>query len=486
MLLGLGLVWLPLQGLLLLIAAFAVVVLTFIQPLFGLALTLIAAPFGALENVLLGAGSFDSGQALLVLTLAAWLSRGLVRQRFDWPRVFLLGPLLLFLGAMLLTLPGAKDVVLGLKEVLKWVEITAVLLLVVDLGGEPARMGKSRTHISWIVAMLLLAGVSQAMIGIWQFALRGEGPDHFLVLERFYRAAGTFEQPNPFGGYMNMSALLAGGILIGMLTVWWQRRRRSKPGNEMTSLRGLLLFALVGFAFVLSTLGLAFSWSRGAWMGFAAGMVVLIAFWPRRLALAPLALVVIMGVMLLFWDAGLLPAAVVDRIGGFAADFRLGDVRGVDINDANYSVLERVAHWQAALDMARDQLWFGVGFGNYGAAYSDYDLINWPDALGHAHNYYLNMVAETGIVGLAAYLSLWGAIIWQTVRLLRRAEWPLRGVVLGLLAVWTAVAVHHLVDKLYVNNIYIHLGVLLGLLELVSLQVGQPTASDAVAVEGSA
>ncbi|MGB4869875.1 MAG: hypothetical protein WBP47_07475, partial [Candidatus Promineifilaceae bacterium] len=41
-----------------------------------------------------------------------------------------------------------------------------------------------------------------------------------------------------------------------------------------------------------------------------------------------------------------------------------------------------------------------------------------------------------------------------------------RGIILGLMACWAALTVHHLVDKLYVNNIYIHLGVMLGLLAL--------------------
>ena len=111
----------------------------------------------------------------------------------------------------------------------------------------------------------------------------------------------------------------------------------------------------------------------------------------------------------------------------------------------------------------------GVGFGNYAAAYPDYALINWPDPLGHAHNYYINLLAEVGILGLVAYLIFWLAVIWQSIQLLNRLDWPERGIVLGLIGVWTALAAHHLVDKLYVNNIYIHLGVLLGLLQLMDL-----------------
>jgi O-antigen ligase len=162
----------------------------------------------------------------------------------------------------------------------------------------------------------------------------------------------------------------------------------------------------------------------------------------------------------------LAPASVTSRISTFSEDLRFGDVRGVDINDANYAVLERLAHWQAALDMARHQPWLGVGFGNYEAAYPAFALINCPDALGHAHNYYLNLLAETGVVGLGAYLFFWAAVFWQTLTVLGQLKWPERGIALGLLAAWVALATHHLVDKLYVNNIYIHLGVMLGLLQL--------------------
>jgi O-antigen ligase len=102
--------------------------------------------------------------------------------------------------------------------------------------------------------------------------------------------------------------------------------------------------------------------------------------------------------------------------------------------------------------------------------------------LGHAHNYYLNTLAETGVLGLLAYGLLWTAVSFQTIRQLRRLDWPWRGIALGLLGAWTAVTVHHLVDKLYVNNIYIHLGVMFGLLQLLEYERRQNRTKEALEI----
>ncbi|MCA9973958.1 MAG: O-antigen ligase family protein, partial [Anaerolineales bacterium] len=243
----------------------------------------------------------------------------------------------------------------------------------------------------------------------------------------------------------------------------------ARPGWLLAGLAG----AVVGTA--VCALGLLASWSRGAWLGFAAGLVVLLFFLPRRRRHGLTLLLAGGGAALALLGAGVLlnrlPVGVVERAASsFSDDLQFGDVRGVDITDANYAVLERLAHWQAAVGMAEAHPWLGVGFGNYEPAYAQYRLINWPDALGHAHNYYLNLLAEVGVLGLAAYGVWWTAVFWQAIRLLPRLDWRRRGVALGLLAVWTALAVHHLVDKLYVNNVYVHLGAMLGVQQLLWLE----------------
>jgi O-antigen ligase len=111
-----------------------------------------------------------------------------------------------------------------------------------------------------------------------------------------------------------------------------------------------------------------------------------------------------------------------------------------------------------------------VGFSNYQPTYEQYRLLNWPTPLGHAHNFYLNVAAETGLPGLAAYLLLWASIFVVTFRTLRRAHGVERALAIGLLGGWVHLSTHMLVDNLYVNNTHLLIGTLLGL--LVALHAG--------------
>lgn len=191
--------------------------------------------------------------------------------------------------------------------------------------------------------------------------------------------------------------------------------------------------------------------------------------WPgqvirRRAArLAGLALALLI-VVFLAGALDLVPASVTGRLESIAAYFGGFDVTRVEINDDNFATVERLAHWQAAINMWRDHPWLGVGIGNYPITYPHYAVPRWDDPLGHAHNYYLNVGAETGLLGLLAYLILIGAMLLHTVRVAFRTTDALsRGVALGVLGVLVAVGIHNLFDNLYVHSMGVHLGLCLGL-----------------------
>ena len=423
------------------------------EPALGIGLAIILGPAKALLAIARPAWPSDLGQIFFALAVAGWLAHGLARRRLLVPRIGLLIPLGLYLFAGLLSLLPAASLEEGLKESLKWLEIALGMVLLVS----EAERGRAR----WIIAAILIAGIAQAAIGLWQFQFRGTGPEHFRILGDHYRAYGTFEQPNPYGGFLGLVWPIAAGLGYGTLLQSQRKHWKAGIGNWGF---GILLIALAA----LCLAALYVSFSRGAWIGAAAAVLVMTIFLPRRLSVG-IALVSV--ALALGWglaQAGLLPASLTARLAD-AADFTtVADVRGVNINDANFAILERLAHWQAAAEMARAAPWLGVGLGNYSAAYPTFRLLNWPNALGHAHMIYLNVLAETGVIGLITYVILWGYIIGLTMRVTSRADGASRGLALGLLGTWAHLSAHHVVDNLYVNNIHLLLAALFALLVHIS------------------
>jgi O-antigen ligase len=173
-----------------------------------------------------------------------------------------------------------------------------------------------------------------------------------------------------------------------MLAAVVRRLQTRAPG---TGLEGMLwkrhapTAALFGGAAALMLGGLFVSFSRGAWLGAAAAALALAFALPRRnwqgLALVAAGGLAAGGLAL----AGLLPASITSRLGDLTDFTTVEDVRGVEIRTDNFAIVERLAHWQAAAGMVRDYPWLGVGLGNYGPVYPRYALVNWPNALGHAH-----------------------------------------------------------------------------------------------------
>ena len=481
-----------LQGLVF-VGLFGVLIGTLIEPFVGLAVALFLGPLKAYLSAYVPYVPAQIAHAFVALALGAWLAQRLSERDLRIRKSSILLAFLILIGAALLSLwDGVGVVAFGTLELIKWLEMLVLFVFVshhLAAGVEP-RSGGANPPLSqsrrfrWLLLAVLSAGLFQAVIGIWQFGLRGDGPDHFAILGGdFFRAYGTFEQPNPYAGYMGLTAALALGMIADRvrnnLVNWWEGRHGSTrtdqafagPRAEQRCSVPLHILATSGFLFMLIALGA--SWSRGAWIGFGAAGLVITAALPRKLSQGLLLSVLLVIGGLALYQSGQLPTSFTTRLTSFVQDIWLGDVRGIPINDANYAVVERLAHWQAALSMFRHNFWSGVGFGGYEAAYSAFALINWPIALGHAHNYYLNLLGETGLIGLLAYGLLWSVVFWQTWRVTRVSQGLMRGVAVGLLGTWTHLTVHHLLDNLYVNNIHLHIGVLLGILAFIVQQTRQ-------------
>lgn len=421
-----------------------------IQPWLGLLLLAALIPWASVQPLPLGGVPLDAADLLLMLVGAVWLARGVVAGEIILPQTPLRWPLTLLLGALLLALIGAQSYREGLPELFKWAEVLALYVLVIAL--------LPRHRVGWLLGALLLGGVSQALLGVYQFVTQ-TGPEAFVLMGRFMRAYGTLRQPNPFAGYLGLLAPLALS-----LTIWaWQTRQPQALRQAVAVAAGLIV------------LGILVSWSRGAWLAFAAATLVLLLVYARRSAMRVLIGLAVVAVLLAGLNAvGLLPAAVVQRLADLKNYFGWMDITQVVVTDDNFSVVERLAHWQAALGMWRDHVWLGIGPGNYSVLYPIYQIGNWDDPLGHAHNIYLNFAAEAGLVGLLAYLVFWLASLWQA----GRAAWSNDKLAValgaGVLGALTHATMHNLFDNLWVQHIYLLPALLLGILAVLA-----PSPADA-------
>ena len=426
-------------------------------------------------------GPLSVADGILAAAVFFWFAEGVRKRRLRISPGFPSALVALYALTLLLSFTNAVNAQKAIEGVIKWGQTLVVILLIQE--------ALSPRQLRWLVWGLLAGAALQASIGVYQFLFR-IGPPNFLLFDRFMRAAGTFGQPNPFAGYLGLTLPAAIALFLHHLGSILRLRRgigsRGASGRGMNSshawTRALLETSAYGALAALIGLGMVSSWSRGGWLGAAASVaVVVLAHSGRKMIAAAIA----GGAALLLTGGALtrfIPPSLTERLQDLPVYFGLGmwEVVQQPVTNSNFSVVERLAHWIAALRMWELAPWLGVGPGNYAAVYPQVRLPRWEDPLGHAHNIYLNVLAENGVVGFAAYLLMWGGVVgwllYQRGRLMRpNAAWTARvdalrwppnawsaALLLGVLGVVVHLSVHQLFDYLYVQGIYIHVALWLG------------------------
>jgi putative inorganic carbon (HCO3(-)) transporter len=161
---------------------------------------------------------------------------------------------------------------------------------------------------------------------------------------------------------------------------------------------------------------------------------------------------------------GALPSALTGRLGSIVDQFQVFDVRGVAPTPEDYAQIERLAHWQTAGNMALSNPWLGIGIGNFNVRFSDFSVEGWPNSQGHAHNYYLQALSETGGIGLATYLILLLVALGGGFWAVRRVTGADRALVIGGLGVLATFMMHNFFENLHVLNLGIHWAAVLALI----------------------
>ena len=462
-----------------------VLVLCILRPRVALYLMPFAVPWGSLDAITLAGLNLNSADVLVAFLAAGWLlSYSLYPTRMqaipgprDHTRLyvprFLILAIVGLLCVMILSTIGAISVSASLKEISKWAEFLVLILI-------GSQYICTRRQLWTIIVLVCLAGITQAFYGYVQYFFN-LGPEAF-IRDASLRVYGTFGQPNPFAGYINIPLSITIALLL--LGRDWITR----------TLAGLATALLLGAELLTK--------SRGGEIALAAALLfIVIVGMPRLRPIASLGVIALLGVTV-FFLTGWLPSSVLQPVQNLLG---LNQISFTNPSAADYSTAERLAHWIAGVHMFIDHPFLGVGIGNYPNAYPQYYITIFVNSLGHAHDYYINIAAETGSIGLIAFLLFLMAIFVaggdayqiinqkyrqakaqqgtpspeavaplgtmrklslivhpiQLVRYYRRQETfealgrltNDRALAIGLLAALLTVCVHNLVDDLYVHSL---------------------------------
>ncbi len=229
---------------------------------------------------------------------------------------------------------------------------------------------------------------------------------------------GPYVNRSHFAGYLEMAIPLALGFALEALQSLrraWTRRRvgwlalGGPEGNEFIRQAAVAIVLLVG---------LIGSAARGGILGLGvSALALLFAGRYRRMALLVGAVPVLVGIG---WVG----------LGTLVAGFASRGIKG-----------SRLDLWADMLPMARRFPVFGVGFNAFATAYPWYQTIWRTEWIGEAHNDYLQVLFDLGLVGVALVFPLLAILFRRAVARADRS--PLD---LGLLGSLLALAAHALVD----------------------------------------
>lgn len=353
----------------------------------------------------------------------------------------------------------------ALAEIARWAVALAAFWLALQFV-----VGSSRRMIAF-VTLLALGGVFEATIGVLQSVL-GAGP--FQLQSGVSRAFGTFGKPNSYAGYLEMTLFPAVWLGVWYVAEYWRRLEiyrvarlqgmaASREQRLALARSVLMALLLLGSAAIILG-GIVASLSRGAWLGVAVGALVTALLFGRTTRLVTITAIAAAGAIFLSGQTWLIPEDFRDRISASVDQVRPFNPANVVITDENFAAAERFAHWQAGLGMFQDYPLLGIGAGNFNTHYEDYSVREtFRHSQGHAHNFYIHTLAETGMLGLLAYLTLLGSVMALALRVLlsRYGRGSVaRAVVLGAFGSIVAVAAHNVFEHLHVLN----MGIVISLL----------------------
>ncbi len=228
---------------------------------------------------------------------------------------------------------------------------------------------------------------------------------------------GSFVNRNNFAAYMEMALCLPLGLIfVGGI-------KKDKRLLYVTAI------VLMGIALVLSG-------SRGGLVALLAQIIFLIILTTKSNNYGQIALKAGLSVMLI---AAIIFGSIF--VGGETSLTRIAET-GLSEN----STTDRTHIWDVTVRVIKDNLPLGAGLGAFGVAYTKHDSFSGLERVEQAHNDYLQVLADAGIIGLMLGIFFIFRLFRAGFKNLKTENTFRRGIVVGALAGCFSIFVHSVFD----------------------------------------
>lgn len=310
-----------------------------------------------------------------------------------------------------------------------WAVFTVVVLTV----RSPGRLER-------LARLLVWSGVFQAVLGAVLFSLNARYRLFHVELNHV-RVIGTFVYHNSMAAYLVMCLSMGIGLMLSRFGGGghfkdWRSRLAAALSFVLSGkmrLRLMLVVMVVALVLTRSRMGNASFFISLLLVG---GVAIVFA---RRMAPATIVLIA----SLLVVDIAVIGGWVgLERVVQRLENTELTDAAG----GREESLETRTEAGRLALGIVEDFPWFGSGGGSFYGSFMRYRSSR-PGYLDHAHNDYVEVAADFGVLSLILMAALVLASLWRAIRVLarRRSSLP-RGIAFGAAMSMVALAVHSAVD----------------------------------------
>ncbi|MCJ7508956.1 MAG: O-antigen ligase family protein [candidate division Zixibacteria bacterium] len=333
---------------------------------------------GLIVFVILSPFSIAGAQIGLGIGLLGWLIKIIYNRKLNWASSYLEKPFLIYLLALFISALFAYNRFSSLKAIGDEWSVLIFFLMVNNL--------KDLKLIRKLLFIIISISGLVAIYAIWQHytgidLYRGKMLD-FIAEAGKYRSAGNFSLSLAYGFY---------AMLIGILSFCLAVYEESKWKKY-----------LFYFVSILCTTANLFTYSRSTLVAqIAIVFLFFVLNWNKKKLLLP---VLAYFVLIYAIDPHILLRS--------QQAMRAQTLEQADI---------RTTIWTTSFKIFLHHPLTGVGFNNFGGFYEKYKPEGSP-TFGHAHNDFLNVAANAGIIGLVAFSWLMLSILRNLIRNFKRAK----------------------------------------------------------------